>query len=247
MSRYGWKPDIPDRRDKPYGCTFPSKDGKIKGSVDLRKDCSPVESQGQLSSCTAHALTSAYELTHNKEGKPSIELSRLFLYYNERAMEGTINQDNGAYIRDGIKSLVKRGCCVEDLWTYSEASFAVKPTADCYLNALEHQVISYQRLNSLTDMLSCLSDGFPFVFGFSVYESFESTGKDGIMPMPGDKERLQGGHAVCCVGHDTAKRQLIIKNSWGIDFGDAGYFYMPFEYVVDRNLSDDFWSLRNVE
>lgn len=245
---YGWKPDVPDNRDHTYGSKFKLKT-KLPQQVDLRQFCSPVENQGQLSSCTSHALTSAYELMHIKNGKPAIELSRLFLYYNERAMEGTINQDGGAYIRDGIKSLVKNGCCVEDLLPYSEPAFAMKPSSDCYLEALDHQLLNYQRLNGIYEMMSCLADGFPFVFGFSVYESFESdeVAKTGIMPIPGDNERMLGGHAVLCCGYDVDRRRLIVKNSWGETWGDKGYFYMPFEIVTNRNFSDDFWSLRSVE
>lgn len=247
---YGWKPDLPDNRDHIYGSIFP-RDSRIKPpeAVDLRKYCSPVENQGQTSSCTAHALTGAYELMQRKGGKPAVELSRLFLYWNERVMEKSTNRDSGAMIRDGIKSLTKQGCCDESLWAFNESAVCLRPVVNCYTEALNHQLKNYQRLNILNDMLSCLADGFPFVFGFSVYESFESdeVAKTGIMPIPEDKERLLGGHAILCCGYNITKRQLIIKNSWSAEWGQAGYFMMPFDIVTNRNFSDDFWSFREVE
>jgi C1A family cysteine protease len=248
LRSYGWNPDLPDRRDIQYSFIFKVKK-KLPESVDLRKLCSAVENQGNLGSCTAQALTSALEVQEKIQGKNVVDMSRLFVYYNERAMEGTVSQDSGAMIRDGIKSLVKQGCCTEDKWPYNIEKFRTKPKAECYADGLTHQVLAYQRLNSLNEMLSCLADGFPFVFGFSVYEGFESecVARTGKLEMPENSEKLIGGHAVLAVGFNSKNKRLIVRNSWGSDWGIKGYFTMPYNYVTDRNLSDDFWTIRSME
>ena len=182
---YGWVPDRPDQRDKLYSAIAkPPK--TLPKSVDLRAGCSPVEDQGQLGSCTANALVGNLEFLEQKAGKSVADLSRLFIYYNERAMEGTINEDAGAMIRDGVKSLVNQGVCGEDLWPYTISQFTVKPTAACFKQALDHQVLSYHRILTLQQMKQCLAEGYPFVFGFSVYESFESptVAKTGKLNLP---------------------------------------------------------------
>ncbi len=245
---YGWTPDLPDHRDVRYSLVY-----KIPAALPLKADlrplCPQVENQGQLGSCTAHALTGALEVLEKKDGLPVAQMSRLFVYYNERAMEHTVSQDSGARIRDGIKSLVKQGCCREAKWPYVISKFKSKPGAACFKDGLEHQVISYQRIDTLDQMRSCLADGFPFVFGFTVYESFESqaVARSGIVPMPGTKERALGGHAVLAIGYDDTQKRIIVRNSWGADWGMQGYFTMPYDYVSNRDLSDDFWTVRRAE
>jgi C1A family cysteine protease len=240
--RYNWKPDLPDHRDFVYqlaSITLPSK-------VDLRPLCSPVEDQGNLGSCTGNALVGAMEVLENIEKASFVDLSRLFVYYNERAMEGTIRQDAGAVIRDGVKTLVKSGVCTEKLWPYNIAKFKNKPTKPCFTDGLTRTVSMYSRLNTTTDMRNCLAAGFPFVFGFSVYDSFESdaVAKTGVVPMPGKSEQLLGGHAVLAVGYDDTTQHFIVRNSWGAGWGDKGYFTIPYAYLAGRNLSDDFWTIR---
>ncbi len=221
----------------------------VPASTDLRPLCSPVENQGSLGSCTANALAGAVELLERKNNVPFEDVSRLFIYYKERVIEHTVDWDSGAMLRDGMKTLVKLGVCEESLWPYVISKFAVKPPASSYREALDRQVTSYQRILTLEEMLACLADGFPFVFGFSVYESFESpeVARTGIVNLPPQGERLIGGHAVLAVGYDQQDRRFLVRNSWGSDWGMRGYCTMPFEYLADRNLSDDFWTIRKGE
>ncbi len=245
---YGWLPDRPDHRDKLYAAIArPPK--KLPPSTDLRPTCSPVENQGQLGSCTANALVGNLEFLEKKAGHAVTNLSRLFIYYNERALEGTVGEDAGAAIRDGVKTLVKQGVCGETAWPYKINKFKQKPAPACYRQALNHQVTSYHRVASLKEMRMCLAEGYPFVFGFSVYEAFESdeVARTGVLNLPQPDEKNLGGHAVCAVGYDDASSRFLVRNSWGADWGMEGYFTMPYAYLDDRNLADDFWTLRMFE
>jgi len=245
---YGWLPDIPDHRDHVYGAvrmipeTLPAK-------VDLRPGCSDVEDQKELGSCTANALAGALEYLMKKDKVPYVDMSRLFIYYNERVIEHTVKTDSGAMIRDGIKTLAKQGACPEKSWPYDIAKFATKPTKACYTEALNYQILSYARINTVDEMRACLAGGYPFVFGFAVYDSFESqqVAKTGVVEMPKAGEKMLGGHAVVAVGYEDHAKRFIVRNSWGTKWGQKGYFTIPYEYLANRNLSDDFWTIRRGE
>ena len=161
-------------------------------------------------------------------------------------IEHDVSQDNGAMLRDGIKALASKGVCSEKQWPYVISKFARKPCVCCYIKALSHKITSYYRLNTLNDMTSCIDSGFPFVFGFTVYDSFESdeVAKTGIVKMPTATESVLGGHAVMACGYDKGKKLFLVRNSWGSDWGQHGYFQMPFDYMTNRDLSDDFWTIR---
>ena len=258
IGHYGWKPDLPDHRDFLFA-TPPATAAALPTKVDLRAKCPPVYDQGQLGSCTANAIAGAIEFDQKKQGLPEFTPSRLFIYYNERVLEGTPpSVDSGAQIRDGIKSVASQGVCKETSWPYSDQNtnpnpcpsckYAKKPTAACYTEATAHKITVYQRLNSavISTLKGCLAGGFPFVFGFTVYESFESpqVAKTGIVPMPGPQEKVVGGHAVVAVGYDDVKQQFIVRNSWGTSWGLKGYFMMPYGYLTNTNLADDFWTIQ---
>ena len=148
--------------------------------------------------------------------------------------------DAGAEIRDGIKVVARLGAPHETLWPYDIAKFTQKPSAKVYQDALKHRAISYFRIDhtSLDELLACLAGGFPFVFGFTVYESFESpeVSKTGVVQMPGYGERVVGGHAVLAVGYDQKSERFLVRNSWGTAWGQKGYFTMPYHYLTNGDL-----------
>jgi C1A family cysteine protease len=249
IQRYGWVPDLPDARD--YVFSAPDEVmAKLPPKVDLRSKCPPVYDQGQLGSCTANAIAGAYEFDQVQERQPDFMPSRLFIYFNERVMEGTVDIDAGAMIRDGIKSVAKLGVCTETSWPYDIAAFADKPGAGCFKEALKHQAIVYRSIpQQLNQLQACLATGIPFVFGFSVYDSFESdeVARTGVVNMPGPGEKQVGGHAVVAVGYDNAAQRFTVRNSWGKNWGQKGYYTMPFAYVTNPQLAMDFWAIYAVE
>jgi C1A family cysteine protease len=245
VQHYGWHPDLPDQRDQLFSLVYGTAP-QLPPSVDLRPKCPPVEDQKKLGSCTANALVGALEFLELKDGVPFVTLSRLFVYYNERVIENSVASDAGAQLRDGIKTLAKQGVCPEKLWPYVISHFAEKPAKVCYTDAAGHVILSYQRVQTLNDMKTCLASGFPFVFGFTVYESFESpdVARTGILPMPASQEKVVGGHAVVAVGYNDADQRIIVRNSWGSSWGQAGYFTMPYAYITDSKLAADMWTIR---
>lgn len=250
MKKYGWKPDLPDQRDHLYAA--PARIVRsLPKSVDLRPKCPPeIYDQGELGSCTANAIGCAIDFNRIKQGLPAFMPSRLFIYYNEREMEGTVPIDAGAMIRDGIKSVNTHGACPEVEWPYDISKFAVKPPEPAYVSAEKYQVLHYMRvIQNLNHLKACLAAGYPFVFGFSVYESFEtgSVAQTGIMSMPGPREQNLGGHAVLAVGYDDSTQMFVIRNSWGAGWGQGGHFFMPYQYMTTSDLADDFWTIRLVE
>jgi C1A family cysteine protease len=249
QKRYGWRADSPDMRDFLLAVE-PAK--ALPPSVSLRKKMPAVYDQGQLGSCTANSIGAILEFNALKQKETDASTpSRLFIYYNERVMEGTVSQDSGAEIRDGIKSVAQLGAPPEKLWPYTIDKFARKPPAAAYRAALKHQAIRYARVQQAEIALqNVLASGFPVSFGFTVYESFETkVGANGIVPMPRPSERTLGGHAVVAVGYKAIRGQLYFecRNSWGPRWADHGYFWMPSSYVASPSLASDFWVIEQVE
>ncbi len=261
IGRYGWKPDLPDQRDFNYAVPHVTA-AALPAKVDLRPRCPKVVyDQGQIGSCTANAIAAAIEFEQIKQKLPEFTPSRLFIYYNERVMEGTPpSVDSGAQIRDGIKSVATLGACKETTWPYSDVNknpapcpacaYAKKPSAAASREAAKYKINIYQRLNSgqLSSLKGCLASGNPFVFGFTVYDSFESAqvAKTGVVPMPGPKEHVLGGHAVLAVGYDDSTSRFIVRNSWGAGWGMKGYFTIPYLYLTDAQLAADFWTIQSL-
>jgi len=250
VSRFGWLPDLPDHRDRLYAAPVEIA-GALPAKADLRSLCPPVYDQGQLGSCTANAIAGAIQFDRMKQQLSEIFTpSRLFIYYNERVIEHSVNSDSGAQIRDGIKSVNRQGDCPETEWPYAIARFKTKPPRKCYADARKYKAVLYQRVTQTPSQLKgCLASGYPFIFGFSVYESFESTtvAKTGHAPLPKPGEPVIGGHAVVGVGYDDMKQWFIVRNSWGGKWGMNGYFTLPYAYLTDENLANDFWTIRLVQ
>jgi len=250
---YGWRPDTPDRRDQVLAAA-PSV--TLPSMVDLRPHCPNIYDQGNLGSCTANAIAAAIHFDRMKQHlTPSFIPSRLFIYYNERVIEGTIGSDAGAEIRDGIKTVAQFGDCPETAipgfagWNYRISDFMVKPSKSCYAQGLKYKAVDYARVpQNRNAMRQVLASGYPFVFGFSVYDSFESAAvaSSGVVPMPGPAEQLLGGHAVMAVGYDDASSRIIVRNSWSAKWGMSGYFTLPMDYLEDQNLAADFWVIKVV-
>ena len=243
--KLNWKPDLPDFRDFFFSSLLDIN--RIPQHVDLRNFCSPIENQGQTSSCTAHAISGALEFLEDKFKEPHFaRVSRLFVYYNERAYEGEQGKDGGGYIRDGIKSVGQYGAALEAIWPFDPARIDDKPSPEAYQDAASRKFTHYYRINSFHSQLKCLAEGFPFTVGLTLYESFMSNevAATGMVPMPHPDEKLEGGHAVLVVGYDRVNKHVIIRNSWGTDWGDSGYFYLPFDYISNPDLADDMWTVR---
>ena len=244
IPRYHWRPDPPDSRDYLYAAPQIA----LPGQVDLRPACSPIEDQGQLGSCTGQAIAGLIEYLDRKANK-NLDVSRLFIYYQERLLEGTVNYDSGAYIRDGIKAVNQFGAPLESLWPYVTGRFATRPSAAAYADALKRKAGTYQRITDFTGVKTALAQGYPVVMGFSVYASFQTTtvARTGQMPYPNvNTEKLLGGHAVALVGYKDSTNQFIARNSWGTGWGDRGYFYMPYDVVKNTSMSSDFWIITSV-
>ncbi|MBY0501486.1 MAG: C1 family peptidase [Alphaproteobacteria bacterium] len=251
-----------------------SKPVSLPSSVDLRKYCNILD-QGQLGSCTANAIAGGtyarqimevVQATLTKKIKPNItaikkkneNISRLFTYYLERQKEGTLHTDSGASIGDGLWSLCTIGSPRESLWPYNITKFAVSPPPQAYAAAYKNKDLDNFKVSSVDNRLSAstvlskikggLYNGVVYPIGFAVYESFESitVAKTGIAPLPKRAERFLGGHAVLIVGYDDSKHAFIVANSWGTGWGQKGFFYMPYQYVTNPNLTDEIWSLKAV-
>jgi C1A family cysteine protease len=245
---YGWKPDLPDYRDFKYAASRTVL-AQLPPKVDLTGNCPPVYDQGELGSCTANAIAGAFQFELMKQNATVFMPSRLFIYYNERVIENTVHSDSGAQIRDGMNTVSNTGVCSEIEWPYVINEFSQKPFATCYQDALTHLVTSFHSVNrDINQMKGCLAEGYPFVLGFTVYQAFESqqVAQSGVLNLPQSGEAVMGGHAVLAVGYDDSQSRFIIRNSWGSDWGTSGYFTMPYDYLLNENLSSDFWTIRLV-
>jgi C1A family cysteine protease len=238
---YGWKPSLPSHRSNfllvahpTVVATFPKQ--KFLGGLP------PVYDQGQLGSCTANALAGAFEFEQDKQGLQDFMPSRLFIYYNERVLQGTVGADSGASLDEGIQTLSSQGVCSETTWPYDITQFKVQPPTTAYTEATSHEILGSRKIpTNINGFKTIINMGYPVAFGFTVFSYMESQqmANTGVLKMPGTNEQPIGGHAVVCVGYsDTMKSHdgvhtgyLKIRNSWGIDWGQAGYFWMPYDYV----------------
>ena len=247
--QYNLQRDPADERDyKLSAIVKPVSYAKLPKKVDLRSKCPAVFNQGSLGSCTAQAGSAARIML---EGNPSLDLSELYLYYMERVLEGTVDKDNGATMRSICKALNKYGICEEKYMPYIPQNFRVPPSAQAHENAANRKITAYRSLYGIKQVKECLAfRQQPVMIGMEVYESFEQMSKDGKLKIPKPGEACLGGHAVLVVGYvdntfpclSSSKGYFIVRNSWGSQWGDKGYFYMPYEFV-SQGYAWDFWTL----
>lgn len=251
MYKFGWKKDNPDERDFKYSSLKRQEfAGPLPDKVDLRKYMPTVYDQGNLGSCTANAIAGALAYLRYKDNNlADWSPSRLFIYYYERVLEDSIKEDSGAQIRTGIRVVGEQGAPPEEFWPYNIDLWTCDPPSNVDMEGYKYRALNYYRVDwtDLNEVRSCLAAGFPIVFGFMVYPNFNSDmcAKTGYLQMPNKKrERPDGGHAVLLCGYDESKELFLVRNSWGERWGQRGYFWMPYEYVTDTELSDDFWTIR---
>jgi len=242
---YGWIKDKPDGRDL-LMTIEPSATLGLRAFYDLANsdNMPPIYDQLELGSCTANAVAGAVDFERKKQGEAFMTPSRLFIYYNERVIEGTVGSDSGAEIRDGIKTVATQGVCEESEWPYDVSKFANDPPAPCYANAKKYLSLQYQRVpQTLPAIKTVLSQGRIIPFGFTCYPELESdqAAQSGYVGMPKPGEQPIGGHAVCIVGCNDAERVFRFRNSWGSDWGVRGYGFLPYAYVLNSSLASDFW------
>lgn len=233
----------------------------LPAAVDLRSQDVPIFDQGDLGSCTGQGWAEIMDFIQKKQllhhvpvGQSPEEfsqhftpVSRLFIYYNERVLNNCVNEDSGAQIGDGALAIQRFGICRESIWPYIESAAFQKPSDACYKEASHHLISGAYQIASLQDMKQCLYHGYPIVLGIMVYDSFMSdeAASSGVIPMPNRAlEQIQGGHCVVCVGYDDNKKHMIMRNSWGASWGDKGYFYLPYDFIQDPNLTDSPFTVR---
>jgi C1A family cysteine protease len=258
-SRYTLARDVPDPRDYVYTLERRLLRAPLPKRVDLRPGCPQVFNQGGIGTCTAHAVAAAVAYERRLQGTRAMVPSRLFIYYNERMLTGQRSLRCVVRLRDAIKAVAKRGACPESHWPYRQHPTALRarPPKKAFEAARNCKIIEYHRIPGgslqpaifLRHLKQCLADGCPFLFGVTLYESFETekVKKNGIMPIPDTRhEENKGGHAVMAVGYDDRRQAVLVRNSWGTDWGLKGYFWMPYKIITNRRLAYDFWTVRGV-
>jgi C1A family cysteine protease len=290
----GWMRDLPDYRDNTPNTSTLSKKQKERGATqpvsailsklnlsekkatrkkkttlaakaDLRAWCSPIEDQGELGACTAHAGVGLYEYYERRAFGKHMDGSRLFLYKVTRNLLGW-EADDGAYLRTTMATLAMFGVPPEKYWPYLEHKFNEEPGAFLYSYAQNFQALLYYRLDGIgvtkPELLDKIKDhlrnGLPLIFGFTCYSSLDLA-DDGNIPFPDKNENIDGGHAVMAVGFDDKKKivnpgnkkiettgALLIRNSWSTEWGDKGYGWLPYEYIL-HGIADDWWSMTKAE
>lgn len=255
---YGWIPDLPDHRDRIFNLEnkifLPTA---VPSIADLTAQMPPVYDQSQIGACVGNGIAAAKEYQGMKEGKPADTPSRLFIYYNGRVIEGTVSQDSGLQIRDGIKTVVNQGVCSETLWPYDIGKFADQPSAEAYQAALSNKVVTYKRIlvgGPGAPMRTAISQGYPIVLGFSVPDYFEQGWNPATtpLPLPNANSTIIGGHCVVLVGYDFTLQRFSVpvfkaRNSWGPSWGEAGHFYFHYNWFTSsESLAGDMWIVETV-
>ncbi|CAF1483212.1 unnamed protein product [Adineta steineri] len=226
---------------------------QLPPKVDLRPFLTPVEDQSRIGSCTANSLAGAYEYLIKKAHGTDIDVSRLFIYYNGRTKKThlPVVTDSGCSMTNAIEALEEFGTCLESVWPYDITHVNARPNIQAFTKGQSHKV--HQALHvkiDLNEMKSCLAQGFPFAFGLRLYSSFDKAATTGAVPMPDAAEQGRtehGRHALLAVGYSDESNAFIVRNSWGEKWGDKGYCYIPYDYIVNPKLCFDVWVIRQFD
>jgi ribosomal protein L10 len=225
-------------------------DVSIAAPIDLRPKCPPIYDQGAIGSCTANAIAFYYQYL---EVDKSFLPSRMYIYAKERLLDspGQPLTDSGSDAVLGLSWISGHGVCPESEWPYVVGNVNLVPPAKCDTDAAAHKITGAYNLGAggvsqtqiITNIQVALANALPVLLAFSVYESFMSAkvAATGIVPVPNTRtEELDGGHEVIIVGVLPAQSLFVVANSWGTGWGDKGYFYLPFAYVLNSNLAFEF-------
>lgn len=246
--KYGCRPDTVDQRDRMF-VAAPVDASTLPPVFSLSEWAPPVLDQSSIGSCTAHGITAAMRLALVKEGGTDFPMARLQLYFDERFMEDTVASDAGAEIRDGFKTASSKGVAHEDLWPYDVTKFTVAPPQNIYDDAVKNLITQYRRVEIDTNSVKqAIAQGHPVVIGITLYESFESNevARTGIVPMPLITEKTLGGHCMCVIGYGEKEGYFTVRNSWGEGWGDKGNCYIPYDYIGNKYLGADYWTVEVV-
>lgn len=248
--KMGWKKQPEDERDLKVSVSRHVK-ATLPPYIDLTASFPPCFDQGQLSSCTANSISAAILFDEVKEKRITPAQapvpSRLFIYYSERLLEECQNEDAGAIIRDGVKVCNSVGFPPESIWPYIESKVNAVPSPIAYSVAAQHKIKVYRAVPQTSDDIrGCLALGYPVIFGFTVFSNINETEKTGILTMPSSSDTEEGGHACLICGYSDERQMFKVRNSWGVGFGIEGYFYMPYEYVLNKSLAADFWVISSI-
>ncbi len=223
---------------------------ELPPKVDLRQHMTKVEDQSQVNSCTANALVGAYEYLAKRILGNSGDVSRLFVYFNARKYD-RIKGDRGSTISGSIAVLEEMGACTEETWPYEPELVNQRPSDEAYEEAKQFLIEKAEEIDvDLYAMKHCLAEGYPFAFGLLLFNSFDHARRQGIVPMPNldteEGRQTHGAHAMLCVGYSDKSQAFIVRNSWGEEWGDKGYCYIPYEYMTNPDLCWDCWTIKAV-
>ena len=251
----GWNPQRPDQRDREFLPTVGRLD-VAQTEFALNVDKIPVLDQGQQGSCTGHGGAGVVMYDQQAQGEKVVVPARAMIYYDARIPEGTTDQDSGAQVRDAVGGVAKYGVVPDSEFPYSDQVYDKAPSKQEYADATKQEALVYEAV-SYPNVNKAIASGFPVVFGFTVYESFESAevAKTGVVPIPAPGEQVLGGHCTWIWGFNSAHtksgnskippRTKACRNSWSKGWGDNGDFYLPQAYF-DSGSCSDFWIIRRI-
>jgi C1A family cysteine protease len=240
---YGFKPSSLDHRDLKFGVTAPTA---LPPVVDLSTAINWVYDQEQQSSCVGNSTTSLIRFRRLQQKLPEIDPSRDFIYWQARAIENDTTRDEGCQIRSAMQAVSKAGYCPESMFPFNTHDVFTAPSTEACNNASHNLVTEYVTINQDHNSLrASLAANTPYVCGIEVCQSFESNqvAQTGLVPMPTNSDPVVGGHAVFCVGYNDQTQYYKFLNSWGADWGQKGYFFLPYAFVESADLTTDFFTI----